>query len=84
MYSIHTLKRKNSKKYSFSHFIGNTENEVIDYLKKNNIEVKEYPYFFSHIKLNNNTIIVQENVIAGMSITCSPVKLRDRLEKNTV
>ena len=64
-------KRKNSKKYtpvkSFE-----TEEEVLNYLKQNNLSFKASPYIFTYIILSDDSIIKQR--ISGL--ICSPDKLR--------
>ena len=78
MYKIEILKRKNSRKYSYLKDIGETIAEVLKYLKDNNIQADTVntPYIFTHIKLSDNSIIVQ----TVNNFSCSPTKLLEALK----
>ncbi len=83
MYQIRTRLRYNSKHYKKIVAEFETEQEVLDYLKANNLRYEGTPYVFTHINLSNNHIITQ-SVIAGsdkVELICSPVKLDNLLKQ---
>jgi hypothetical protein len=53
-----------------------TEQEVLDYIKENNLSFN-YPYIFTHILLSNGLIIKER--ISGIIV--SPEDLRKQLEE---
>jgi hypothetical protein len=76
MYTIKTLKRKNSRKYT-----PKVSFEAIDEVKKylNDNEIMyagNDPYIFTYLNLNNGDIIT--NSYNG--IMCSPLELREALK----
>ena len=79
MYFIEKLKRKNSRKFSPVLSLP-TIDDVIIYIKNNNLAYAGSPYFFTHCKLSDGSIVTQKDDHFG--ITCSPEKLRERLETN--
>lgn len=77
MYNIEIKKRVNSRKYSAIQSF-KSENEVIDYVKRNELRVSYIPYFFTHIGLSNGSIITQHDDNYGLM--CSPQKLSGMLQ----
>lgn len=75
MFKIQTLKRKNSRKYTPIKDI-ETIDGVVEYMKEKDLSYAGSPYFFTHVKLSDGSIVT-ENV---QGFTCSPQKLRDRLQ----
>ena len=75
MYTIQAKARKNSQKFSKIIAEFETEKEVIDYLKENNIKATGTPYVFTCILLDNNQIIKQ----SICNIICSPQKLAEKI-----
>jgi hypothetical protein len=80
MYHIETLKRKNSKHYTKSKDIGETENDVIEYLKKFNLKanITNTPYFFTYIHVSDQSIITQ----SLRNFQLSPTHLLEVLRDN--
>jgi len=79
MYHIQVKPRKNSKKYSKTIADLKDEQEVLNYLEDNNLYYLSTPYFFTHIRLSNETIITQTATVAGQELPCSPIKLEKLL-----
>jgi hypothetical protein len=75
MYNHQTKKRKNSRNYDKTIASFETEKEVKKYLEKNNLSYAGSPYIFTHIKLNDGSILT----CSYNGIICSPEKLRDYL-----
>ena len=75
MYYIQALPRSNSKKYSKTLCELPEIADVKEYLTEHCLTVTERPYFFTHLKLSDNSIITQK--FSGL--TCSPTKLADAL-----
>lgn len=77
MYHIEIKKRANSRKYTpIQNFA--TESEVIEYVKRNSLHIENIPYMFTHILLNNGSIITQNDDRFGLM--CSPQKLAGMLQ----
>lgn len=76
MYYLEILPRKNSRKYSIKQSLGDTLDSVIDYMKQNSLTYAGSPYFFTHIKLSDGSIVTQKY----NGITCSPQSLKTALE----
>ena len=81
MFHIETLKRKNSKHYSYLKDIGETIPEVLKYLQDNNLKANiiNTPYFFTYIHLSDFSIITQSVNFNGTKMPCSPTKLLEAL-----
>jgi hypothetical protein len=75
-YQILGLKRANSRKYDKVIAEFETEDDVVNYLSVQGIKCLPNPYFFTHIKLDNNTIISSNT----RGFTTSPEKLSERLK----
>jgi len=72
MYKIEKqLKTKRKILFEFE-----TDEEVIEYMKSNNINYAGTPYIFTHINLSDRTIITQY----CLGLFCSPERLRKKLE----
>jgi hypothetical protein len=76
MYNIKSKKRSNSKKFDLIIFTAETDDEIIGYLKRNNLRVDHIPYIFTHIVLSNGQIITQD----FRGIICSPQRLAGKLQ----
>ena len=75
MFTIEIKKRANSRKYTpVMQFMN--EDEVVRYVKEKKLSFTS-PYFFTHLELSDGSIIRQQI----MGLTCSPLKLREKLEK---
>jgi len=75
IYTIEAKKRVNSRKYTpIKEFY--TDEDIIAYLKENNLFMTGTPYIFSHINLNDGKIIRQ----TYNGIICSPERLRSLLQ----
>lgn len=72
MYKIMTKKRANSRRHEKTLFQNENIDEVISYCKVQGIKYAGTPYIFSHIKLSDGSIVVQE--VRGL--TCSPIELK--------
>lgn len=76
MYYLETKKRKNSIKYSIAKELGDTLEGVIDYMKQNGLAYAGSPYFFTHIKLSDGSIVTQKY----NGIMTSPESLRKAID----
>ena len=79
MYYIQAKPRINSRGFSKTIAKFETSQEVLDYLKDNNIKALEKPCIFSHIILDNGQIIQQNISVGDREIPTSPQKLADLL-----
>jgi ribosomal protein L14E/L6E/L27E len=81
MYKIEIKKRINSKKYTpIKEF--KTDEEVINYMKEKNLRIDHIPYIFTHIALNNGSIITQTDDNYGL--ICSPQTLAGKLQSQNL
>ncbi len=81
MYHIQAKARSNSKKYGKTIASFPLISDVKKYLDDNHVHATERPYFFTHIKLSDNTIVTQTVTIGtdNAEITCSPTSLAEAL-----
>ena len=80
MYHIQVKPRKNSKKYSKTIANLKDESAVINYMRENDLHYAGTPYFFSHIRLSDGSIITQTAVVGASELVCSPTKLNDMIK----
>ena len=76
MYSIQGKLRKNSRTYNKTIQQFETEEEVLEYLKRNNLINITKPYIFTHLKIEDNNQIITQSC---QGIICSPQKLAGKL-----